>query len=404
VARVSEQNSLYTKHMAITDCRFFSGYKPCGLSESCDAGCPSLSIPSTRILFIHLEALGAVVRSTALLPAIRRKYPNCHITWVTQKPADQLLKNHPMIDRVLTTTSDDLLALSVLEFDVAFNIDKGLKSAGILKLIKADMIFGFQVDARTGAVLPATPAAGELWEIGLSNYKKFHLNRKPETRLAHEALELGIWMRDPYSLSLGSEEKKEAAVRRAQWTRGEQLVVGINTGCSGVIPYKKLSIEVHRELIERLQTFPQLSLVLLGGSEDTIRNQRIGHGLRVIQSPTELGLRDGLASVEACDVVVTGDSLGMHMAIALKKWTVAWFGPTCAHEIDLYERGEHVQSEASCSPCWKRSCSRSPMCYDLVSIEEIVSAIFNGEAHLRGAIDRFEPEEDDFCEPMEMNF
>lgn len=365
--------------MPVTDCRYFNGYKPCGKSETCDTRCSHLNIPSTRILVVHLEALGAVLRSTALLPAIRRKFPGCHITWVTQKPADQLLLHNPMVDRVLTTSNEDLLALSVLEFDVAFSIDKGMKSAGILKKTRADLVYGFQVDPRTGAALPATQAANELWEIGLSNEKKFYINEKPETQLMHEALELGPWMRDPYVLELSHQERKEAARRREAWADADQIVIGINTGCSPVIPYKKLSIEVHRELIERLLEDKHYRVVLLGGREDTLRNQRIAHGLNVVQSPTEAGLRDGIVSVEACDIVVSGDSLGMHIAIALGKWTVAWFGPTCAHEIDLYDRGVQVLTEASCSPCWKRSCDRNPMCFDLVSVDALVEGVQAGE-------------------------
>ncbi len=341
-----------------------------------------------RVLIIHLEALGAVLRSTALLPAIHRKFPSCHVTWVTQKPADQLLNGNPLIDRVMTTSNDDLLSLKALEFDVAFMIDKGQKSAGVLKCTQADLVYGFIVDPRTGAVSPATQAATELWEVGLSNEKKFFINEKTETQLIHEALELGPFRRDEYSLLLTGGEKREALCRRANWTDGEDLVlIGLNTGCSGVIPYKKLSIEVHRELIERLENFPQFRVVLLGGSEDKDRNREIAHGFKsVIQSPTESGLRDGLVSVEACDVIVTGDSLGMHMGIALKKWTVAWFGPTCAHEIDLYNRGLRVLSEASCSPCWKRRCDRNPMCYDLVPMETLLEGILAGEAFVRDGI------------------
>jgi heptosyltransferase-2 len=91
-----------------------------------------------------------------------------------------------------------------------------------------------------------------------------------------------------------------------------------------------------------------------------------------------------MISMDACDVVVSGDSLGMHMAIALKKWTVAWFGPTCAHEIDLYDRGVHVLTAAPCSPCWKRSCNRTPMCYDRVSTTDIIQGVRAGQ----NAIDR----------------
>jgi heptosyltransferase-2 len=361
----------------VVGCRHFNGYKPCGKSEICDPLCPHLSVPSVRILLVHLEALGAVLRSTALLPAIRRKYPGAHITWITQKPAHLLLAENPLIDRVLTTDADDLLKLRALEFDIALMVDKGQTSAGVLKLTHADLVYGFTVDARTGAVLPATDSARELWEIGLSDRKKFIENRKTETQLAHEALELGPWVRDEYVLRLSESEKREAARRRREWAPNGEMIVGLNTGCSGVIQYKKLTVEKHRELISEL-TRTGVRVVLLGGREDTERNERIAAGLPAVLSPTHLGLRDGMTSVEACDVVVTGDSLGMHLAIALQKWTVAWFGPTCAHEIDLYDRGTHVLSAASCGPCWKRSCSRATMCYDLVSIDALMNAISKG--------------------------
>lgn len=369
--------------MPITDCRHFNGYKPCGKSEICDALCPHLSVPTTRVLIIHLEALGAVLRSTALLAAIKRKFPGCHLTWVTQKPGEQLLQNNPLIDKVMTTSSDDLLALSALEFDVALVIDKGLKAAGVLKQTRADLVYGFRVEPTTGAVMPATSAATELWEIGLSNQKKFFENTKSEAQLAHEALELGPWYRDEYVLQLSQSERLEAERRRSMWSGAGHVVVGINTGCSTVIPYKKLPIDVHRELVRGLNENPQYRVVLLGGREDGLRNQRIAHGLDAIQSPTDQGLRDGIVSVAACDIVVSGDSLGMHMAIALKKWTVAWFGPTCAHEIDLFDRGVVVQTQASCSPCWKRSCQRAPMCYDLVSVDELIEGVDQGAEILR---------------------
>lgn len=367
----------------MTNCRHFNGYKPCGKSEICDHLCPHLNAPSTHVLIVHLEAIGAVMRSTALLPAIRRKYPGCHITWVTSAPADQVLRHNPYVDRILTTSNDDLLALSALEFDVALVVDKSLKAAGVLKRTRAEMVFGFQVDAATGAVLPATKAAEELWQIGLSNAKKFFENTKTETRLAHEALELGAWRRDEYVLKLTIEERESLERRRSAWALPGQIIVGLNTGCAQTIPHKKLSIEMHRELAARLSKDPMVRVVLLGGREDTLRNQRIAHGLDIIQSPTEQGLRDGIVSVGACDIVVTGDSLGMHLAIALGKWTVAWFGPTCAHEVDLYDRGVAVRTQASCSPCWKRSCDKKPMCYDLVSVDALLEGIEAGKRQIQ---------------------
>lgn len=364
--------------MAIVDCRYFSGYKPCSKNESCDSGCQHKDIPALSILVVHLGALGAVVRSTSLLRAMKRKYPSSMITWVTDAPAHHLLKNHPAIDRVLTTSEADLLQLSSLEFEIGFVIDKSLKACGVVNRTKVDQVFGFKAQGRNGAIVPATPAATELWELGLDNHKKFFVNQKPETQLMMEALEIGPYRRDEYWLPLTQEEEHRAHERRSEWLRvnGKDLIVGLNTGCSNVIAAKKWTVEFHRMVITNiLKEIPRAEIVLLGGPEDTERNQRIARGLPVVSSATESGLRDGLVSVAACDVVVTGDSLGMHMAIAQKKQVVAWFGPTCAHEIDIYDRGFKLLAQSPCSPCWKRTCEKSIMCYDQVSLEEVLNAL-----------------------------
>ncbi|WP_413288001.1 glycosyltransferase family 9 protein [Bdellovibrio sp. HCB337] len=364
--------------MAVTSCRHFSGYKPCGKNSSCEDSCLHKSIPSSYVLIVHLGAIGAVVRATSLLRGIKRKYPGSHVTWVTDAPSDQLLRNHPLIDRVLTTKADDMLTLSALEFDTAFMIDKSLKAAGVLKQTQADVVFGFKADARGGAILPATPAANELWQLGLDNQQKFFVNTKAETQLMVEALELGEFQRDEYDLHLSFEEQLEALRRRQEWLQGREVTIGLNTGCSSVIPYKKLSVDFQRRIIQIIQNELNVTVVLLGGPEDTERNQQIGQGLSVVQSSTTSGLRDGLVSVAACDVVLTGDSLGMHMAISQKKYVVAWFGPTCAQEIDLYGRGEKILSKAACAPCWKRVCDKQTMCYDQVSIVEVIEALKRG--------------------------
>lgn len=362
--------------MAVTDCRYFSGYKPCGKNEICNSDCRHKDVIRTSLLIIHLGALGAVVRSTSFLKAIKRKYPMSKITWVTDAPAHHLLKNHPAIDRVLTTSESDLLELSALEFDLAFVVDKSLKAQGVLRRTHADKVYGFINDPRTGAILPATRAAEELWSLGISNEKKFFQNSKPETQLMIEAFELGEYQRDEYWLPLSLQEEMVASQRKADFLGDKKFVVGLNTGCSPVIPYKKLTVEFHRRLIQQImREFPDAAVVLLGGPEDTERNRQIGLHLPVIASDTQSGLRDGLLSISCCDVVITGDSLGMHMAISQKKEVIAWFGPTCAHEIDIYDRGHKILTKSSCAPCWKRTCEKDIMCYDQVSLAEIIDAL-----------------------------
>jgi heptosyltransferase II len=365
--------------MAEIHCQHFNGYKPCGLSTQCDELCPHRKIPQVRVLVVHLEALGAVLRATSLLPAIKRKFPSSHITWITQKPAQAFFENQNLVDRVMTCDPDGLLSLRALEFDVALCLDKSLKASGVLASTNYDILYGYQADPRTGAILPVNPEAQEYWQLGLSNEKKFFENKKPETQLLAEALALNFH-RDEYQIILNKSEMAEASHRAQVWGADKNWILGINTGCSATIAAKKLTVEYHRRLIQEIQrSGHSISVVLLGGGvEDEQRNLEIGDGLDVVISSSVKGIRDGLISVQACDFMITGDSLGMHMGIALKKYVIAWFGPTCAHEIDFFDRGEAVLTDATCSPCWKRTCNKSPMCYDLVPQSRFQESVSRG--------------------------
>lgn len=369
--------------MAEIKCRYFSGYKPCNFSDKCDRSqCASFSEVKENILIVHLGALGAVVRSTALLKAIKRKHPMSRLIWVTRSPAHLLLENHPKVDKVICTSELYLHPLTHLDYGAAYCIDKSLDAVRVVEEFKVKKMFGFKADNVSGAILPATENAVELWKLGLSNHEKFFVNKKTENQLVHEALELGEYFRDQYDLCLNSAERAEASARREIWrdSQKERILVGINVGCSHVIPYKKLVVKLQRELIEKIQSKygSQVHVVLLGGREDLELAQEIARGLDVTLSPMASGLRDGMMSLSACDMVVTGDSLGLHLAVAFGKWVVSWFGPTCAHEIDLYDRGVKVQASVSCSPCWKRNCSLSQRCNEMVSTEELLRGIVQG--------------------------
>lgn len=369
--------------MAEIKCRYFSGYKPCSFSKKCDRlQCSSFSEVRENILIVHLGALGAVVRSTALIKAIKRKHPMSRLIWVTQSPAHRLLENHPKIDRVICASDLYLHPLTHLEYGAAYCIDKSLDAVRIVEEFKVKKVFGFKADSVSGAILPATESAVDLWKLGLSNHDKFFVNQKTENRLVHEALELGSYNRDPYDLRLNSAEKAEASARREIWKdlKQDRILIGMNVGCSHVIPYKKLVLQSQRELIQKIynEYGPQAHVVLLGGKEDLELAQEIARGLDVTLSPMTAGLRDGMMSLSACDMVVTGDSLGLHLAVAFNKWVVSWFGPTCAHEIDLYDRGVKVQAQVSCSPCWKRNCDLNRRCNEMVSTEELLQGVIQG--------------------------
>jgi heptosyltransferase-2 len=137
-------------------------------------------------------------------------------------------------------------------------------------------------------------------------------------------------------------------------------------------------VEQHVDLIGKLAGLPGVRTVLLGGPEDTERNAEIVRraGGTVVPTPTTEGLRRGLCYINLCDVVVSGDSFGMHAAIALRKHVIVWFGVSCWTEIDLYDRGLKLIPEGLfCSPCWKRSCPYNLECRSMVNLDRIVREV-----------------------------
>ncbi len=359
------------------DCRLFSGYKPCVHKRDC-AGCPHYDPVQERICILSLEAMGAVLRSTCLLPAIKRRYPNSHITWITLKNTKALLDNNPLIDRILLADTTAINTAMHLQFDLLFAVDKSLEAGAIAQRLQAKEKRGFGLDAN-GVIIPLNVEAQYQYDVGLNDELKFFINQKTETQQITETMALG-WKRDPYILQLTAAEEQETRRRRELLIGGKAKgIIGYNTGCSLLFPYKKFTVERSIELIRAWRkAYPEWAVALLGGPEDTERQRLMKEAFvndpLVLNTPTTEGLRSGVLWMNAADMVLSACSLGLHIAIGLKKPSIAWFGVSCIQEIDLYDRGVKLQSDVSCSPCWKKSCDKPVKCYDQVSVERILAA------------------------------
>jgi len=358
------------------DCLWFTGYKPCKFKRSCD-NCPNYEKPASRIAVVSLEAMGAVLRSTCLLPAIKRKYPNSHITWITYSQSRPLLDQNELIDRMICVSDKTASLINHLKFDVLFGVDKSLEAGSLVEQIKSDEKYGFGLD-HNGSIRPLTKAADYQFAVGLDDQLKFFDNEKPETQQLTESMEL-VWERDPYVFQFSKEEQSEVNRRKDKLKGSSKGVIGYNTGCSLLYPNKKLTVKKSIELIKSWRTaFPEHKIALLVGPEDSQRHEEIfavfENDPMVVDTPTKGGLRSGIMWVDCCDLVFSGCSLGMHIAISLKKKVIAWYGVSCSQEVDLYDRGYKIQSKVSCSPCWKKTCGNDPMCYDRVELAEVIEA------------------------------
>ena len=315
--------------------------------------------------------------TTAQLPGLKRKFPASTIWWITLKNAAPLLHNNMYIDNVLAYNNESLSMLSQMKFDYILNVDKSRQSCAILSSVKGRKKLGFGMN-KNGQIIPLNKGAYYNYNLGMDNHLKFKVNQRTGQDYLAETFELD-YRGDEYTFNFTDEElkfiddyKKKVRLKKTDF------VVGFNTGCSTLYPNKKMSVEQHISLISALLKKKKYKVALFGGPEDTERNNKIYSKFRgkIINTPTESGVRKGACYESIADVIITGDSFGMHLGIALKKYMIVWFGVSCWTEIALYNRGVKLyQKDLECSPCWKKKCPYNLECIKMIDLKRIVEEV-----------------------------
>jgi heptosyltransferase-2 len=357
------------------DCRHFLGDRPCRFRRLCE-GCPHYDPMGTRILVIKLAATGDVLRTTPLLPAIKRAHPHSHVTWVTRPEALELLAPLAEIDRLLPLDADALARLPAERFDVVICLDKEPAAAGLAAQIDAPDKRGFVLGPH-GNPLPANADAEYAYRLGLDDELKFRGNQRSYQEIAFEAAGLA-WCGDDYRLELSDAAR---AFARERWSDrgladGEPLV-GLNVGAGDVYAYKAWRVEGWAELAGLVHERLGARVALLGGPRDRARVEAVAAKARapLLDPGATPSILSFAALVERCTAVVTGDTLAMHLALALRRRVVAIFGSTCAQEVELYGRGAKIAPSVDCHPCYKRRCDFAYTCADSVSAELVFAEL-----------------------------
>jgi heptosyltransferase-2 len=363
------------------DCRHYRGDRPCFQNRLC-LGCERYEPYEQRVCVIKLGALGDVIRTLGILPELRRRYPRGQVTWVTLPNACRMLANHPMIDRLLPFDPTTVLVLGQERFGTVISLDKEAGPCALAMSLLAGTKLGVGL-SEFGTPIPLNEQAGPYFHLGLSDELKFRRNTKSYLRLVYEAL--GWEYRGQrYELPVNA----EAAVRvrkeleRCGW-RPDRPTLGVNVGAGRAFANKmwpvRRVVEVVRQVRDR---WPHVQVLLLGGPEErrTVhevlhRLRRLGVGEGVVNAGTHHSEVEFVAVVDRCDAVFCGDTMAMHVAIALGKKVVAVFGPTCEQEIDLFGEGQKLVATVPCAPCYKRVCDHDDACVYQIDARDAADAI-----------------------------
>lgn len=114
-----------------------------------------------KICIVKLSALGDIIHSMVVLQFIKEKFPEITVDWIVEEAFQDILKNNPHIDNVLTVNLKSIkkkksnifsqikLAFQYRKNDYDLVIDaQGLiKSAIVSKLIAKKDLAGFSKDS-----------------------------------------------------------------------------------------------------------------------------------------------------------------------------------------------------------------------------------------------------------------
>jgi len=158
-------------------------------------------------------------------------------------------------------------------------------------------------------------------------------------------------------------------------------IFGLNPGAE-YGPAKRWPIRRFVEAAQKLQHQKNCVWVLFGSSADIALTNQIQSSLRspqqmVFNLAGRTSLRELMALLKCCRVLLTNDTGPMHVAAALDVPVVVPFGSTSPELTGpIFSTGSKIlKSNAPCSPCFLRECPIDFRCMNEIGVEQVVSAV-----------------------------
>ncbi len=323
------------------DCREFSGVYSCDtmkFENYKDCGeCKFYQPEGKKILIIKLGAIGDVLRTTPVLQALKEKYKNCSITWLVKEESRDILSNNPYIDRLWIYNPEIIPRLMFEKFYAMYNFEIDSPATLMANIVKAKKKYGYCLDS-DGKTSFYNKAAKYYWERANSDYVNKN-NSKTYQEMMFEIAELE-WKKQDYYLKLDDEEKKYAEKFKKKLKN--KPVIGINIGSSKRWVAKQWSKNKIIDFVNKIKK--DYDVILLGGEEERKLKEELRKKLKVLENDSSNTVREFISVVDMCDILVTGDTLAMHIGLAMNKKVVSLFFCTPPSEIEGYGRLKKIIS------------------------------------------------------------
>ena len=277
-----------------------------------------------RLLVVKTSSLGDVIHALPVVQAIKEAAPHLTLGWVVRRRCADILAGNPIIDHLYVLP--DKPSLGQL-----FHLYHELRSANY------DMALDMQGLSLSGLVTRLSGAAVRLgWDRNREGNALFltHSIVPGKAKDTHE-IDLLYGFADALGIHVPHPEftpqpylAAENAAKAGQWLSAlPHPRIALNVGASRAYKRWPLAnwVEVARSLTQRGQ-----SVVFVGDRTDAETVAQITPKLSAnfVSLAGKTTLRELASVLAACDLLVSGDSGPMHLAVAVGTPTIAIFGAT----------------------------------------------------------------------------
>ena len=343
-----------------------------------------------RILAISCTAIGDTLLSTPALRSLRLAYPQARISLLLNRNYTTLFANNPDIDEIIPYAGGYrrffrlAWSLNRRHFDVALVLHGNEPQATPLAYLSgADYRFKLPNDNRFRFLLSNAEPVRRWDDFG----------HGIEQRLAVAKLAGGA----PTDRSMTLLSTPGAASRLSERIAAHGIPpgarqIGFQAGASTLS--RRWSADRFVELGKRLlNRHADVWIVLTGSANERPLAEKIAAGIdhpRVWNAAGEPALAELPALMQNLQLLLTGDTGPMHMAIAVGTPVLALFAVSDwrrSGPASDFDKHVVIQKWRTCDPCLSKRCPYAePLCMENISVDEVEQAILDRLAGAPGKI------------------
>ena len=289
----------------------------------------------TKILIIKLGALGDVVRTLPVLKAIKQKYPDSTINWITKPNAKDIVDSSPYVDKTITT--DEIKNQEHTEkYNLLYNFDIDEEATSLAQEIKSDIKKGFCSDEGFASAFnfPAEYYLNTLFDDKLKKQ-----NKKTYQQMMFDAAEL-VYEKQHHPIHLSKENIKYAESYFNENNIPKKNLLGIHMGAGSRWASKKWHKHMLVDFIKKAHR-EGYNILLFGGPNEKQEHEKIyeelkKQGIKIYINNPSGTIKQFASLVNLCNIMICSDSLALHISLSLNKPTIALFFCTSPHEVEDY--------------------------------------------------------------------